>query len=225
MSAPRPGLRQQKKEATRARIAAAAMELFVQRGFDDVSVAEIATAAGVTEKTVFNHFATKVDLAFPGDPAAEAALLDALESRPAGTSALDAFRDFADAVYASYFPVDERGRRREKEIALLVDSSPTLRAWKRDMLARYAGIVRDHLATELGAADSDLRPAVVARALLAVHEGVIDGFRDALVAGDEDAETLARRLRASAHQAFDLLGAGLQDYAPGPAASPAGHAD
>ncbi|HEX5204200.1 MAG TPA: TetR family transcriptional regulator, partial [Actinoplanes sp.] len=73
---PPPNLRQQRKEETRARIAAAAMGLFAERGFERVSVAEVAAAAGVTEKTVFNHFATKEDLVYAGDHAFEADLLD-----------------------------------------------------------------------------------------------------------------------------------------------------
>ncbi|WP_435595164.1 TetR/AcrR family transcriptional regulator [Tsukamurella tyrosinosolvens] len=222
MTSPRTGVRQQKKEATRARIAAVAMDLFLERGFENVSVVEIAAGAGVTEKTVFNHFATKVDLAFPEDPDAVTALLGALTSRPAGASVLEAFRAFALDVYERYFPLDEQSRQRETQIARLVDTSPALRAWKRDMLARYADIVRDHLAAELGAESADMRPTVVATSLLAVHEAVIDGFRDGLIAGAEDAAALSRRLRASAEQAFDLLGAGFRDYALGPANPAAG---
>jgi AcrR family transcriptional regulator len=52
------GLRERKKRQTRDSIALAAMELFQARGFDDVTVAEVAHAAGVSDKTVFNHFPT-----------------------------------------------------------------------------------------------------------------------------------------------------------------------
>jgi AcrR family transcriptional regulator len=56
------GLRETKKLKTRQEIAGTAMGLFARRGFDHVTVAEVAEAAGVSEKTVFNYFPTKEDL-------------------------------------------------------------------------------------------------------------------------------------------------------------------
>jgi AcrR family transcriptional regulator len=61
-----PGRRERKKRATRDAIYFAARTLFMKKGFDAVTVAEIAEAADVSEKTVFNHFATKEDLALAG---------------------------------------------------------------------------------------------------------------------------------------------------------------
>lgn len=56
------GLREDKKEATRHQLIWTAVELFDERGFDNVSVAEIAEAAGVSKMTVFNYFDVKEDL-------------------------------------------------------------------------------------------------------------------------------------------------------------------
>src|SRR4051812_5213589 len=56
------GLRERKKRETRDAIAAAALALFLERGFDAVTVADVGVAANVSEKTVFNYFATKEDL-------------------------------------------------------------------------------------------------------------------------------------------------------------------
>jgi AcrR family transcriptional regulator len=59
-----PGLRERKKQRTRELIAETARELFVERGFERVTVAEIARSSEVSEKTVFNYFPTKEDLVF-----------------------------------------------------------------------------------------------------------------------------------------------------------------
>ena len=80
------GLRETKKLRTRQEIAEKAMGLFVRRGFDHVTVAEVAAAAGVSEKTVFNYFPTKEDLFWDEVPEREAALVDAVRGRTEGES-------------------------------------------------------------------------------------------------------------------------------------------
>ena len=69
------GLRESKKLRTRQEIADAAMGLFAKRGFDHVTVAEVAAAAQVSEKTVYNYFPTKEDVFYDEAPAREAALV------------------------------------------------------------------------------------------------------------------------------------------------------
>ena len=86
------GLRARKKRVAREAIAATARRLFAERGFEHVTVAEIAAAADVTEKTVFNHFPTKVDLAFAGREEGITRLVADITERPPGTSVLDVFR-------------------------------------------------------------------------------------------------------------------------------------
>src|SRR4029078_9305709 len=80
--APIEGLRARKKRVAREAIAATARRLFAERGFDTVTVAEIAAAADVSEKTVFNHFATKEDLAFAGREEGLKRLVADLTERP-----------------------------------------------------------------------------------------------------------------------------------------------
>src|SRR5438128_3317105 len=88
------GLRERKKEQTRQAIAETARRLFAERGFDGVTVAEVARAADVSEGTVFNYFPTKEDLFYSGMESFEAALVEAVRDRPAGESAPAAFRRF-----------------------------------------------------------------------------------------------------------------------------------
>src|ERR687898_960051 len=92
------GLRARKKRAAREAIAATARRLFAERGFDTVTVAEVAAAADVSEKTVFNHFATKEDLAFAGREEGIARVVTDLLERPPGASVLDVFRALTTTV-------------------------------------------------------------------------------------------------------------------------------
>ena len=87
-------MRERKRQETRARIVDAAAELFAERGFESVSVMEIARHAGVVEKTVFNHFPVKEGLVFDADPPMRAAILDAVRRRPAGESVSSAAGSF-----------------------------------------------------------------------------------------------------------------------------------
>src|SRR3954452_268641 len=91
------GLRERKKQRTRDDIARAAMKLFTKRGFDAVTVADVAEAAGVSEKTVFNYFPAKEDLVFPDGAERWRGLLQSIRDRPAGVSVVQPFRDATHA--------------------------------------------------------------------------------------------------------------------------------
>src|SRR5436305_12113494 len=86
------GLRELKKEQTRQLIADTAWRLFADRGFDRVTVAEIAREAQVAEATVFNYFPAKEDLFFWRLEEFGTRLADAVSARPAGEPAAAAFR-------------------------------------------------------------------------------------------------------------------------------------
>jgi AcrR family transcriptional regulator len=98
LGGPSEGLRERKKRAAREAIAATARRLFAERGFDAVTVAEVAAAADVSEKTVFNHFATKEDLAFAGREEGIALFVAAIAERPPRSSVLDVFRAMTHTV-------------------------------------------------------------------------------------------------------------------------------
>src|SRR5215212_11464269 len=92
------GLRARKKRAARGAIAAIARRLFADRGYDAVTVAEVAAAANVSEKTVFNHFPTKEDLAFAGREEGIAQFVAAIAQRSPGTRVRDVFRAMTHTV-------------------------------------------------------------------------------------------------------------------------------
>ena len=90
-----PDRRTRKRLATRQRISDAATRLFIERGFDEVTVDEIAEAADVARMTVFNHFSRKEDMFFDLDEEGREDLLAALQKRDAGTSPIEVLRLFA----------------------------------------------------------------------------------------------------------------------------------
>src|SRR6266567_5782470 len=92
------GLRERKKQRTREVIAETALRLFFERGFEEVTVAEIAEAAEVDAKTIYNYFPSKPELVFQPLERFETGLLDAVRERKPGESILAAFTRFALAV-------------------------------------------------------------------------------------------------------------------------------
>ena len=212
------GLRERKKRATRDAIAAAARRLFAERGFDAVTVAEVAVAADVSEKTVFNHFATKEDLVFAGGDTRLAQLQAAIAERPAGTSVLDVFRANTEAMLDT---VAAGAGDDRLVVPRIVRDSPTLQmrlaaGWEHEVATLVAAV-----AQATGADEDDLVPAVVARTLAWTLITIFRAAFDALLAG-EDPKRLAARLRPQAARAYDQLAAGLGDYGTSDRGVPSG---
>src|SRR5271156_4818825 len=82
----------------RGRLEKAAYELFLGRGYDQTTVADIAKRAGLTERTFFRHYADKREVLFGGASAMQDALLRALSQADAGLSTLDAVRVAVEAI-------------------------------------------------------------------------------------------------------------------------------
>src|SRR6185369_5253672 len=97
-------LRARKRLATRQAISDAATLLFFERGFDDVTVDEIAAAADVGRMTVFNHFPRKEDMFFDRDEEGRALLRDALRARDADVAPIETLRLLAHRLVAERSP-------------------------------------------------------------------------------------------------------------------------
>src|SRR5215510_13052737 len=94
-----PGLRERRKRETRQAISDIATRMFVARGFDEVTIAQVADAAGVAKMTVTNYFPRKEDLVFDRAEAVERHLADIIAARAPGEGMLAAIRrDYAKAV-------------------------------------------------------------------------------------------------------------------------------
>ncbi len=208
MEAPTEGLRERKKRAARQTIAATARRLFAERGFDAVTVAEVAAAADVSEKTVFNHFPTKEDLAFAGREEGIAQFVAAITERPSGSSVLDVFRALTHTVLDVFVA---GGDQDLLAVARIIRGSRALQerltvGWESGATAITAVI-----AETSGADDDDLVPAIVARTLWFTHRSIFRVALNGLLA-EEDREQLAARLRVAADRAYDQLAGGLGEY-------------
>jgi len=204
------GLRERKKAQTRRQIFDAANQLFRKRGFDSVTVAEIAQAADVSEVTVFNYFPTKEALFYGGMQFFEEQLIDAVHSRARGESALSAFRsrllEGADRLAAKE-TVDSI-----KKAAQAISASPSLVARERDIVDRYTRQLAAVLAEATGASPDDAEPLATAGALMAVHRVLVEHARKEVLAGRRGPQ-LVEDYRSQARRAFRRLERGLGDYA------------
>src|ERR1700722_9672400 len=130
-----PGLRERRKAQTRQRIADTALRLFTERGFDQVTVAEVAREAVVSEATLFNYFPTKEDLLFSRMGAYEARLVDAIRDRDGGTSAVAALTEFL--LRPQHDRLSSRDSKFLATMARMVTSSPALIARERQVFAEH----------------------------------------------------------------------------------------
>jgi len=194
------GLRESKKLHTRQEIADRAMQLFATRGFDHVTVAAVAAAAGVSEKTVFNYFPAKEDLFFDEVPEREAALLAAIHDRAPGESILASLRRLQ---------VGECPRLCSPSFATfarIIEESPALQAKELAVMARFVRVLTEAIQSELGVDERDAR--IAAGLLVSVHRQMFSAARKQALAGKHGAAAV-RRLRADLERAYRLLEHGL----------------
>ena len=199
------GLRETKKERTRREIADAAMRLFVKRGFDHVTVAEVAEAASVSEKTVFNYFPTKEDLFFDEVPEREARLLAAIRGRRPGESIAAAVR----RLQAGDCPrLCSPGCA---AFARIIEDSPALQAKELEIMARLTDSVAGAIREELRVHEVDAK--IAANVLVGVHWQLFRNARAQALKG-KHGPAAARRLRRDLDRAYRLLEHGLGALEP-----------
>jgi AcrR family transcriptional regulator len=204
------GLRERKKERTRHVIRDTAVRLFMEQGFGQVTVAEIAREADVSEATVFNYFPTKEDLVYGQMEAFEQKLLEAVRDRPVGESALAAYARFLFSVRG--LMSEQQGPEQIAAWARLILDSPALVSREHEIFARYTAALARLLAEETGARPIDLTPWVAAHALIGLHRTLLDYVRSQALAGGTNPR-LARSLRQQGKRAVAQLEHGFGAYA------------
>jgi AcrR family transcriptional regulator len=206
------GLRERKKLATRRLIGDTARRLFVERGFEQVSVAEVARAADVSEKTVFNYFPRKEDLIFWRFESFEEELLEAVRDREVGESVLAGFGRFVLQRRGLLADQDAQARTLLVGVTRMISQSPALLAREQQIFARYTLALAALIAEETGADADDLEPWVTANALIGVHRSLVYHARERLLADARDAD-IGHDVLAAGTRALAALERGLGDYA------------
>ncbi|MGW4242925.1 TetR family transcriptional regulator [Nocardia sp. NPDC004722] len=209
------GLRERKKRLTRQRLSDAATRMFVERGFDSVTVSEVAAECGVSEKTVFNYF-----------PCKEALVLDRLEP------AVDAIRDGLAApenppvaTLVRILECEIRGitgmltsggpeaATRLRRFGDLLRGTASLRAYQNDMMERFTAMTATVLAARAGLAPDHPEPQIAAHALLGLWRVQADSLHRHLVA-DHPPGRLADAVLADVRRAARLIENGLAAWDP-----------
>ncbi|MFC9465682.1 TetR/AcrR family transcriptional regulator [Streptomyces coelicoflavus] len=202
------GLRETKKRETRQLISDHATRLFIERGFEHTTIAEIADAARVAKKTVTNYFPRKEDLALDHQDEFVAALAATVTARGPGETPLSALRHAFLAAVAAQDPV--AGFAGEAFTRMIADS-PTLTACLRGLHDRREEALAAALADATGTPPHDITPRTAAALLGGVHRVLFTRIQELTLSGHANPE-IAEVLAREAPRAFDLLAPALAEY-------------
>ncbi|MFE2490176.1 TetR/AcrR family transcriptional regulator [Streptomyces mirabilis] len=213
------GLRETKKQQTRTAIADAALELFLEHGFDQVTVADVARRAGVSTNTVFNYFSSKEDLFFDRQAEAEGHLAALVRDRAPGSCPVEVVRDDLLAALQQNEPMLglHPGAVRFWQV---IHDSPALRAREREIgehaEAALAVALAEHsptTATPPGNSKLPM-PALLAGAVAGTHRAVLREIQRRVMSGEPVAHA-RDTIAPAALQAFNQLCFGLHADAGG----------
>ena len=208
MTTEKPGLRERKKAQSRLAISNLATKMFIERGFDEVTVAEVAAAADVSVATIFNYFETKEELFFDreGD-VIEAQRRIILERKAGETITSTLHRGFLAAIDFALPGLMAQGG----SFLRTIEGSSALRARVRLGFEKAEASLAETIAEETEAAAGDPTPQIVAAMLVAIQRILMESAAAAALRGDAVAPT-KRRLRQTCDRAFALLEEGLRGF-------------
>ncbi|UGT69712.1 TetR/AcrR family transcriptional regulator [Nocardia gipuzkoensis] len=209
MTAQDLGLRARKKQQTRDNISHHATLLFLEHGFEKVTIADIAAAAQVAKMTVTNYFPRKEDLALDLHEVFVDQLARVVRERASGESASAALRRDYLAAVARHDPVVGFSG---PEFARMITDSPALVARLREFHDERERALAAALAAETGTADTDITPRVAAALLGGVHRVLFDETLRRTLDGESN-DDIATALTRYIGAAFDTLEQAVGDYA------------
>lgn len=202
------GLRERKKRLTRQLISDTATAMFLESGFDEVKVADIAAACDVSEKTVYNYFPTKESLLLDREAEVARRLREALgpDGPPSTVDAVVAW--VSDDIRSLFSSGDLATIRRFGE---LIDTTASLQAaWQR-MTDRLTDIATEAIAVRSGVDPGDPEPRIAAVAILglgSVRMRATHRYTDGNYTAEEARDLVIDEVRRAAR----LLEVGLRSF-------------
>ncbi|WP_436536794.1 TetR/AcrR family transcriptional regulator [Actinoplanes sp. HUAS TT8] len=177
------GLRERKKRQTRELISGIATMLFLQRGFDPVTVAEVAAAAGVSPKTVFNYFPRKEDLFLDRFPELIDLVTHAVRGRREGTSVPAAVRGMVFSLLETGHPLSGYTEQSHAAFYRVVVDSPALQARVREFLQELEDLLAGLFAEAEGVPPDSPRARLAAAVTVAAYRSVYMTAASRLLSG------------------------------------------
>jgi AcrR family transcriptional regulator len=195
---PTTGLRERKKLAAMRRIQEVALDLFDERGFEDVTIEEIAEAAVVSPSSVYRYFGTKEQLVLWDE--VDVRLFEAMETELASGPPVEGVRTALSGVLTQFFDREDELAKRKTRYAL---EEPALRAALLEATDALTKRVAAALARASSRAPDDLEPQVVATTLIgammaAARHWNATGYRTSIADEIERALTIVERGLSSA---------------------------
>jgi AcrR family transcriptional regulator len=171
MTGERPGLRERKKQATRAALGKAAWQLTIQRGYAQARIEDIAAAVGVSPRTFSNYFASKEEALLSVGEDRGARMVTALRARPAGGNLWEALAHASSEQFAGDGEVAQADAR-------LITFPPELAAAQRKLHASIESALTAAIADRTGTdAERDLYPRLVAGVVVSATQTAFDHWR------------------------------------------------
>jgi AcrR family transcriptional regulator len=211
------GLRERKKRLMRQLISDTATSMFLERGFEEVRVAEVAAACEVSEKTVYNYFPTKESLLLDREEPMADDIRRALGPGSATMSPIQAAVELIAAelnrLYDSWGEDDHQPHDLTmiRRFAELLESTPQLRAAQRDMMDRLVDVAAQSMAARAGVDPDDPEPQIAADALLGlwrVQYRAMSKYSD----GKRSATEVRDRVLDEVRRAARLIDTGLWSF-------------
>jgi AcrR family transcriptional regulator len=210
------GLRERKKALMRQLISDTATLMFLERGFDEVRVSEVAEACDVSEKTIYNYFPTKESLLLDREEGSTNAIRKALGPDATATSPVEAMvgilKDELDEFVAHLGSSANVMFPQIMHFNELIESTPALKAARADMIDRFAQLAAELMAARAGVDPNDPEPQIAADALVGLyrifHRSIVK-YSDMNMSPAELRERVLNDVRRAAR----LLDTGLWSFA------------
>ena len=208
---PAEGLRERKKRQMRQLISDTATEMFLERGFDEVRVTEVAERCGVSEKTVYNYFPTKESLVLDWEDDLAGTIRDALRSdkpvRSPTQAALEVLARELDQLGANWAAYT-RSEGLLERFMNMIEETPSLRAAQRDMMDRLVQVAAEALADRAGVSPDDPEPQIAAASILGLWRIQYQALR-LYATGQRSFAEIRQEVGAEVARAARLVDSGL----------------